>query len=83
MQARGFFSAPAWFSSAIPAVEHGNTTGAGAKKDSYEEVKHLPDTPEPVREGFITGKLDIRCLDCNSSFQTVVVDDDGNSISLS
>ncbi len=59
MQARGFFSAPAWFSSAIPAVEHGNTTGAGAKKDSYEEVKHLPDTPEPVREGFITGKLDI------------------------
>lgn len=52
--ARGFFSAPAWFSSAIPAVEHHNTAGAGAKKDSYEEVKHLPDTPEPVDAGTVT-----------------------------
>ncbi|CAL8465025.1 g4560 [Coccomyxa elongata] len=52
--ARGFFSAPAWFSSAVPAVEHGNTTGAGAKKDSYGEVKHLPDTPEPVDAGTVT-----------------------------
>lgn len=62
MQARGFFSAPAWFSSAIPAVEHHNTSGAGAKKDSYEEIKHLPDTPEPVREDLKTSKLDIQVV---------------------
>ncbi|BDA50619.1 probable magnesium-chelatase subunit ChlD, chloroplastic at N-terminal half [Coccomyxa sp. Obi] len=51
--ARGFFSAPAWFS-AVSTAEHHQTSGAGAKKDSYEEVKHLPDCPEPVDAGSVT-----------------------------
>jgi hypothetical protein len=46
-QGRGFFTAPAWFSG-TPAES--KTPGAGPKKDSYAEVKHLPDRPEPVRD---------------------------------
>ncbi|KAK9917346.1 hypothetical protein WJX75_003402 [Coccomyxa subellipsoidea] len=48
---RGFFTAPAWFSG-TPAES--KTPGAGPKKDSYAEVKHLPDRPEPVDAGIVT-----------------------------
>jgi hypothetical protein len=51
MQGRGFSTWSRLWSPMRSATVHEashKTPGAGPKKDSYQEVKHLPDRPEPV-----------------------------------